>query len=126
MDISKVLDTYYYTHMPFIYYNLDNEPNLLFTRMNNGYWKLCHFDGKTINDINMNLDIPDGTYYHCQPTCYMTLDGIYHVSFCIQVEGRIYLYYSESTDILNLNPKFVCECICGCVNQDYIVVRIFK
>ena len=122
MNIDKVTQTYYNTHMPFIYYNLDNMPNLLFTRMHNDYWKLCHFDGTDINDINLNLDINAGRYYHCQPTCYMTKRGIYCVSFCIQVNGKIYLYYSESKDILNLHPKIVCDCACGCINQDYIVV----
>lgn len=126
MNINKVLKKYYYTHMPFIYYDLNNMPNLLFTRMNNNFWKLCHFDGKKLQDINVNLDLPEGTYYHCQPTCRLTLDGIYHVSFCIQVDGKIYLYYSESDDILKLNPKFVCGCTCGCISDDYICTRIFK
>lgn len=122
MNINKVLQTYYYTHMPFIYYNLDNMPNLLFTKIYNNYWKLCHFDGTNINDINLNLNLDTDKYYHCQPTCYMTADGIYHVSFCIQLDGQIYMYYSESNDILNLNPILICNCACGHINKDYIVI----
>lgn len=121
MNIDKVLNTYNYTHMPFIYYDLNNMPNLLFTYMSNDYWKLCHYDGNNINDVNLNLDIL-GNYYHCQPTCYMTKNGIYHVSFCIQVNGKIYMYYSESKDILNLKPKLIDNCCAGCITQNYIIV----
>lgn len=123
MNIDKVLNKYKFTHMPFIYYDLNNMPNLLFTRMgNNNFWKMCHFNGKKIQDVNMNLNFTNDTYYHCQPTCRVTTDGIYHVSFCIQLNGKVYLYYSESKDILNLQPKFITGCGCGCVNENYICV----
>lgn len=121
MNIDKILQTYKYTHMPYIYYNLDNMPNLLFTRMYNNYWKMCHFDGTDINDIDLNLKI-SGNYYHCQPTCYMTTNGVYHVSFCIQVNGKIYLFYSESKNILKLKPRLVNECACGCINENHICI----
>lgn len=121
----ELIDKYKYTHMPYIFYK-DMQPKMLFTVMQNFWWKLYFCDGKECYKIKTPLDNILGTtnYHMCQPTCYYK-DNIYHVSFCIQINGKIRLYYVQTENITNLQDLILVKdnCYGGCVNQKFIFIN---
>lgn len=122
----KIIQQYEYTHMPFIFYQ-ENEPKMLFTVIQKDYWKLYYSDGKKSYKIKTNIDQQfKSTQYHmCQPTCYKKND-IYHISFCVQFDKIIRLYYGETKDLTEfLNVREINrECFGGCVSPNYIMITL--
>lgn len=125
MDLNKILKKYEYTHMPYIFYQ-DGNPKMLFTVMQDNFWKLYYTDFQKSYKVKtpLNQILGSSRFHMCQPTCYIQ-NNIYKVSFCIQFRNVISLYYCQTQNLRNLkNLKLIkTPCYGGCISPSYIMIN---